>query len=275
MKASELKQTKSLSPLYKLERKLNFKTLIIFIIVGAALTFLTTLMFLLVENVLEAMQAAAGANEELKAVLEEMLAGNNFANYFVNNAGSTWGFVGIIYASYLGCKLINSNLKDNSYETLYTLEFSRNRILLNKLIRLVINVLLFNLIVAVFGFIAVCIVGINQINVWNYLLYALVTLLVCLMAGLISFGIACLAKRKYGTILSIVLGIAFYLLAEFSSMGDKFKVFEYLSPAYGSFAPILNSGLSNFNFISLVIWLVVTGVTLAFGFIQFNKRDII
>ena len=252
MKAEELKQEKKLSPLFKIERRLNLKLLIISAIVGALLTFLTTLMFLLVENMWDALQQSFGNNEEFKAMFEEALSGNNFASYFVTNAGSTWGLVGIIYASYLGSKLIVSNFKDNSYETLYTLEYSRTKILLNKLIRLVINVVLFNLAVAILAFIAICIVGINQVNFGNYLLYTLINILVCLMVGVISFGLACLFKRKYGTILSIVLGVAFYMFAEFSAMGNNFKAFEYLSPAYGTFAQIVNSGLTNFNFITFL-----------------------
>ena len=253
MKASELKITKKLSPLYKLERKLNLKTLIIFTIIGAVLTFATTLMFLLVDDIINSMQSIIGDNEEFKNLIDQLLQYNNFASYFITNVGSTWGLIGIIYAGFLGCKLINSNLKDNSYETLYTLEYSRTKILLTKLTRLVINV----------------------VNIGNFVLYILVSTLVCLMIGMLSFALSCLFKRKYGTILSIVFALAFYFISQFSVMGNNFKAFEYLSPAYGTFAPILEFGLTNFNFVSLVMWLIISAGILAFGIIRFIRDDII
>lgn len=275
MKASELKITKKLSPLYKLERKLNLKTLIIFTIIGAVLTFATTLMFLLVDDMINSMQSIIGDNEEFKNLIDQLLQYNNFASYFITNVGSTWGLIGIIYAGFLGCKLINSNLKDNSYETLYTLEYSRTKILLTKLTRLVINVVIFNLLTAFVGFIGICIIGINQVNIGNFVLYILVSTLVCLMIGMLSFALSCLFKRKYGTILSIVFALAFYFISQFSVMGNNFKAFEYLSPAYGTFAPILEFGLTNFNFVSLVMWLIISVGILAFGIFRFNKDDII
>ncbi len=275
MKASELKQTKSLSPLYKLERKLNLKSLIIFTIVGAVVTLLTTLMFLLVDDVLKVMQEMFENNPEMQEALGDALTNANLASYFVANAGSSWGLIGTLYAGYLGCKLVNSNLKDNSYETLYTLEFSRNKILLHKLVRLIINVVIFNLVVALFGFIGVCVIGLNQINVWNYLLYTLICIVVCLQVGIICFGLACLFKRKFKTILSIILCFALYLFADFSTMGANFKFLEYLTPVSSCYSPIITSGLTQLNYISFAVWLVVSGLVLTFGMLRFNKRDII
>lgn len=209
MKANELKPVKVVSPLYRLERKLNFKTLLIFSIVTVVLTFLGILMFLLMENIFGEIQHLENMGQEFKELMDQFLAEYKFDNYFTINVGSTWGFVGIIYAAFLGCNLINSNLKNNSFETLYTLEYSRTKILWHKLARLAINVAIFNAVVAVLDFAMASIVKFNALNFGNYVLYSLVLTMVCLMVGALSFGCACFAKRKYGTILSIVLLLGF------------------------------------------------------------------
>ncbi len=275
MKLSDIKQSKKINPLYCLERKNNLKQLIVFSIVAAVLTLITTLMFLLVDDMLKMLQEMFKDNQELYDQLGSAMSAATLPGYFVANAGSIWGLIGVVYAAYLGNKLINGNLKDNSFEMLYTLEYSRTKILMSKLLRLVINVVVFNIAVAIFGFIGVAIVGFDQVNYANYLLYVLTQIICCLQVGIISFGLTCLLTRKFGTILSIVVACVFNFVSEMAITGASYKFLEYLSPCFSSYAPILSNGLIGFNFISLAIWTFVAAVAIFVGVKKFNKSDII
>ena len=255
MKLSELKKEKKFKvpPLYALERKNNLKALIIFSAVSAILVFVIVAMFNLMEDALKMMEGMFENNPELKEQIAELIGSQNIATYFVLQAGQMWGLLGIIYAAFLGCKLVGENLKDGSYEMLYTQNVSRTKIVLNKFVRLVINLLIFNAICGIFGLVGMLIWGYGQFNVLNYFVYWLFLIVMSVQAGAISFAFALFGKRKYTTFLSVVVAVAFYFIAYLGIAGSNFEFLSYLTPFAVVLADVVNSGLTVVNYWSLAM----------------------
>lgn len=277
MKLSELKKEKKfkVSPLYALERKNNLKALIIFSVIAAILVFITVAMFNLMEDALKMLEGMFENNPELKNQIAELIGSQNIATYFVLQAGQMWGLLGIIYAAFLGCKLVGGNLKDGSYEMLYTQNVSRTKIVLNKFVRLVINLLIFNAICGIFGLVGMLIWGYGQFNVLNYFAYWLFLIVMSVQAGAISFAFALFGKRKYTTFLSVVVAVAFYFIAYLGIAGSNFEFLSYLTPFAVVLADVVNSGLTVVNYWSLAIWTIIPIILMFFAIKNFKNTDIV
>lgn len=277
MKLSELKKEKKfkVSPLYALERKNNLKALIIFSVIAAILVFITVAMFNLMEDTLKMLEGMFENNPELKDQIAELIGSQNIATYFVLQAGQMWGLLGIIYAAFLGCKLVGGNLKDGSYEMLYTQNVSRTKIVLNKFVRLVINLLIFNAICGIFGLVGMLIWGYGQFNVLNYFAYWLFLIVMSVQAGAISFAFALFGERKYTTFLSVVVAVAFYFIAYLGIAGSNFEFLSYLTPFAVVLADVVNSGLGVVNYWSLAIWTIIPIILMFFAIKNFKNTDIV
>lgn len=276
MKLSEVKSTnsKKLSPLFKLERNLNYKALIIFSLVAGILLFINIALFPMMDSVLKGMAKYFEGNPELQEVVES-LGNMSIGTYFSAQASQAWVFIGAIYAGFLGCRLINSNFKDGSYEMLYTQNISRTKIVVNKLLRLVINVVLFNLVCAIFGIVSLAIWGKGQFQFLNFFGYFIFAVVATLQVGVFSFALALLGRRKYTTLLSVLVAVVFYIFANIASGGSSLQFIEYFTPLAVSFADVVGSGFKVVNYYSFAIWFVVPAVLLFFGIKNYKNTDLI
>ena len=279
MKLSEMKNenksSKNLSPLYVLERKINLKTLIIFTVVSALLLFLVVAMFPLMEDALAQIKEMFKDNPEMQQTIVEMMGADNIGAYFVMQGGQIWGLVACIYAACLGCTLICGNLKDGSYEMLYTQNVSRAQIIKHKFFRMLINLTIFNLTCGLVGLIAMLIWGYGEFNVLNYFVYLLFVIIMTIQIGSLSFGLALLGKRKYTVFLSVVMAVAFYFLATLGIAGENFEFFNYLTPFAVAFNDVLNLGIGSINYWSVGIWTVVPTVLVLLGLKSYKNSDLV
>lgn len=279
MKLSEMKNenksSKNLSPLYVLERKINLKTLIIFTVVSALLLFLVVAMFPLMEDALAQIKEMFKDNPEMQQTIVEIMGAQNIGAYFVMQGGQIWGLVACIYAAVLGCTLICGNLKDGSYEMLYTQNVSRAQIIKHKFFRMLINLTIFNLTCGLVGLIAMLIWGYGEFNVLNYFVYLLFVIIMTIQIGSLSFGLALLGKRKYTVFLSVVMAVAFYFLATLGIAGENFEFFNYLTPFAVAFNDVLNLGIGSINYWSVGIWTVVPTVLVLLGLKSYKNSDLV
>lgn len=274
MKLNELKKQpkqSKLSPLYLLEHKTNLKPLIVFTVITAVLVFLTVSMFTLIEPL---MQDLGGLFTDDPAI-QEALLGQTIGSYFVSEVGQLWALMGTIYASFLGYKLINGNFKNGSFEVLYTQNVSRSQIVKHKLIRMLINLAVFNVVCGLVGLVAMLIWGAGEFSVLNYFGYMLFIIILTLQVGAISFSLSLFGKRKYSTFLSILVVLVFYFLATLGLLGDGFEVFNYLTPFAVAFADVINAGFSAVNYVSLSIWTVVSVVASVLGIRYYKNTDLV
>ena len=276
MKLNELKKEQKqskLSPLYKLERKANYKSLIVFSVIISFLLFLTMALF----NFVEPLMAELVKMFEGQPEMQELFATQELkiGTYFVSEAGSFWALLAAIYGSFLGYKLINGNLKNGSSEVLYTQNASRTQIVKHKLIRLIINVAILNVVCGLVGLVAMLIWGYGQFSVLNYLGYMLFVLILTMQVAVLSFSIALLVKQKYSSVLSVLVALGLFLIANLGIMGESFEVFNYLTPFAVALADLIESGFGVVNYISIAIWTVIPVVTLIFGIKSYKNTDLV
>ncbi len=276
MKLNELKKEQKqskLSPLYKLERKANYKSLIVFSVIISFLLFLTMALF----NFVEPLMAELVKMFEGQPEMQELFATQELkiGTYFVSEAGSFWALLAAIYGSFLGYKLINGNLKNGSSEVLYTQNASRTQIVKHKLIRLIINVAILNVVCGLVGLVAMLIWGYGQFSVLNYLGYMLFVLILTMQVAVLSFSIALFAKQKYSSVLSVLVALGLFLIANLGLMGESFEVFNYLTPFAVALADLIESGFGVVNYISIAIWTVIPVVTLIFGIKSYKNTVLV
>ena len=138
----------------------------------------------------------------------------NIADYFAMEGGQTYMLVGAIYAGVLGINLIKKEIKDGSAEFLYSQPVSKGSIFRTKMLILIVNIFLVNLIAMGTSIVMMYIIeGAFTFSLLNFLIYAGVALVIHLQIGLISFAIAGIARKNAS--IGIAIGFAFfsYILA--------------------------------------------------------------
>ena len=251
-------------PLYKLERKINFNELMIFIAVNFVMILICFVVYPIFKD------SFADVVEVTMPYLDMSLS-----SYYTTQVLMSWVLIGTIYAAVLGFQLVTNNFKNSSSNLLYTLNLSRNQILNAKLLRLVVNIAIFNAASALFSLIGLLALGINEINFANFFLSALMCLLVCLIIGLISFALSALFTKKYSMFTSIIIPVFLLLLSNISLISNKLVAFDYFTPLSLTMKNITENGFSEINFIIVGIWSVIALGLLALGYITFNKKDLV
>ena len=257
--------------LYKLERKSMLKTLLIFAIITALLSFVTIALYPVLQDVL-----AELSTKDLGVDLDKLIEMGSITEYFTANMFQMWGLFGIIYACVLAVKLTSGSFKDKSFELVYTLNISRTTIIKTKIVRLVLNLLWFNLIAGLGAYVGlVSFAGISTFSTLNFLVYFLITLIVTLISGFIAFALGLIAKHKFSTMAGVVLAMLFYFIvtAEQVSMTSWIG---YLTPMTSLSADIITTGFVALKetWISLCVWAVVSALLVVTSVLKFKNDDL-
>ena len=276
MKLNEIKtENKQLSPLYKLERKSNLKPLIVFSLISAVILFIVVSLFPFLDDAMLQLQEMFAGNEEMQDMLAMAIGTQNITTYFVAQSAQSWALLGVVYAMFLGYKLVCGNFKDGSYEILYVQNLSRTEILKHKFIRLIINLLIFSLVNTIVGLIALLIWGYGEFNVLKYFLYALLVTIVTLQAGVLSFAIATFAHKKYSVMSAILIAVALYFVVTFALSVESLNFLKCFTPFSTAYVDVFSSTMEAVDVISLIVWTVVPAILLFFGVKSYKNNDLV
>lgn len=266
----------NLSPLYRLERNTNFKSLLIFSLVTAAMIVLAIGMYGMMTDVMESVISAFG--EETATYLEEIMGSNDFNSYFIMHIGEWWGLFAVIYGSFLGYQLVAANFRNNSSTMLYSLNLTRNNILNTKFVRLTINSVLFNIFLGITSLAGVFAFG-YSVNILNLCVYTLFMLIITLLSGLIMFAVTVLLPKKLSPVLSIVLPIILVFFSSLALMDKNLDFFAYFSPISLAFTTgpknILTTGFADVNYYILALWTILPVVLTIIAYKKFGEKDLI
>ena len=128
---------------------------------------------------------------------------------------------------------------------------------------------------AIFGIVALAIWGKGQFQFLNFFGYFIFAVVATLQVGVFSFALALLGRRKYTTLLSVLVAVVFYIFANIASGGSSLQFIEYFTPLAVSFADVVGSGFKVVNYYSFAIWFVVPAVLLFFGIKNYKNTDLI
>lgn len=273
MKLNELKkqQTKNTTPfgaLFKLERKLNLKSLLLFTAICAWLIVITFAIYPIMKEQFS----------QLPNIPAELLGLQDVNSYFTMQIGQNWILLALIIGSYLGYQLVAGNFRNGSSVFLYTQNLSRNQILGAKFLRMLINIVIFNVICAIVGFIGVSILEFGAVDILNYLIYTLLMILMSLQMGILMFGLTTIYLKKIAPFFSFALPILLMVFSSLSYISESVEFLKYLSPSSvmtSLSSNILITGFNSVDFISLGVWTLIPLIVLISGIINFNKKDLI
>ena len=194
-----------------------------------------------------------------------------FTGYFGIECGNVLGMGGAFFAAITGISVLSKEEKDGTAEFLLTHPVSRNKIIFNKLLSVISEIIIMNLAVSAVVSLTIFIID-EKIKVLTVVLLLLSYLILQIEIAAISFGISAFIK-SHG--LGIGLGIAFlfYILNIFSNLTEDAKFLKYITPfGYTDSAYIINNTKLEIKYLAVGLGLTLVGILL--GFIKYNKKDI-
>ncbi|WP_100065718.1 ABC transporter permease subunit [Miniphocaeibacter massiliensis] len=198
------------------------------------------------------------------------------------NFGTVMGFYGIecgnilgigggFFAAFLGISILSKEEKNGTAEFLLTHPIKRFKVIFEKLLSVLVQILILNIVVIIFSVISFKIIG-EKIELQEFSLMHLAYLILQIEISFICFGIS--AFLRDGTI-SIGLGLAtvLYFMNIIKNISEKAEILKYITPfSYTEVGDILVNTKLDINLIFLGVGYSIVAVVI--GFIKYIKKDI-
>lgn len=194
-----------------------------------------------------------------------------FMGYFGIECGNTLGLGGAFFAAIIGVSALCKEEKDKTAEFLLTHPISRARIITEKLLSVICQLLILNLSVAAVT--AIVTVAISaEANAAKMALLFLANFILQVEVASVCFGISALLR---GNGIGIAIGIAVgaYFLNILANLTDKAEFLKYITPyGFTDGGYIVSNGKLEIKYI--LVGLAFTAVGIALAYIRYTKKDI-
>lgn len=185
--------------------------------------------------------------------------------------GNILGLGGAFFAAILGIIALAGESKNRTAEFLLTHPISRTRILAEKLISIVTQIVLLNLLCAISSYL--CFLAIDEnVDVKTFVLFHIAYTVMQLEIASICFGISACIK---GGSIGIGIGIATfsYVINIVANLSDKVEFLKYITPfGYTEPADIITD--VSLDGEKVLIGIIITVIMIIFAFVYYNKKDI-
>ena len=195
----------------------------------------------------------------------------SFIGFFAVECGNILGLGGAMFAAILGISTLAKEEKEHTAEFLLTHPVTRERVITEKLLAVLAQVLVLNLTAALVTAVTKGIIGENGDQKELFLLF-LAYLLLQIEIAAITFGISAFLR---GNGLGIGLGLAFllYFLNIVANLTEDAAFLAYITPfAYAEGADIITSGAIDGKY--LAVGAVMAAAGIAAAFLHYRKKDI-
>lgn len=194
-----------------------------------------------------------------------------FMGYFGVECGNVLGLGGAFFAALLGISALAREEKDQTAEFLLTHPVSRQNVVLQKLLSLLVQLVILN--VAVIGVTALTILIVGESPELKTLAL-LFTAYFCLQVEIaaICFGISAFIRRGG---LGIGLGAAalLYFINIIANLTEDAEFLKFITPfGYTEGSDIIANGSIDLGYLS--VGLILTAIGIAAAFWQYTKKDI-
>ncbi|MBW4828112.1 MAG: ABC transporter permease [Clostridiaceae bacterium] len=229
----------------------------------------------------ESFAGNSNINEFMESLSQGVLSAIGMSNL---NIATLEGFISTIspylylilgiHAVLLGSSIISKEERDRTVEYLFTLPISRRKVVWNKLISAIINLILLNFVTLAATLISSIRYEKNECFYKFIVLLFLAIFIVQLIFLSIGMLVASINKKykKSGNISVSILMITF-VISSLINMVDSVDILKYITPfKFFDANYILNEGKLELVFI--VISLLIIGFGISGTFIFFSKRDL-
>lgn len=176
-----------------------------------------------------------------------------------------------LFVAMLGANMLSKEERYHTAEFLLTHPISRQRVIFEKLIAVVIQIVVLNLICALLAIISFKIIG-EKIYLDEFGLFHVAQLLMQLEIAFICFGISAFLKHSS---MGIGIGVAtlLYFLNIVGNISEKAEFVKYITPfKYADAADVISSCSIDKKLI--LIGVIYALISVVFAFLYYGKKDI-
>lgn len=258
--------------IYKHEMKSNFKNFLIWCLSVSAMGFVCILLF---TSVKESMAGVAESFASMGAFADafglEKLSIATLAGFYATEVGTVHALGGAMFAAIISACMLSKEEDGHTGEFLFSQPVSREKVITAKLLSVITNIVLFNVIASAIYVLAIVILG-EDMPMKEFFIFHLMQTFMQIEVGAVCFGIsAFMKKNKFGIGLGIVLLLYGYDLM--ARVVPDLSDYNVISPFSYSNASDILSG-SPIPVAAIVIGAMVTVIGLVLAYVVYGKRDL-
>lgn len=195
-----------------------------------------------------------------------------FMGFFGVECGNVLGLGGAFFAALSGISILAKEEKEQTAEFLLTHPVSRKKILIEKFVSLLLQIIILNLIVIAVTILSIYAVG-EDPEVQSLALLFLAYFLLQLEIASVCFGLSAFLSRS-GPGIGLGIAVLLYFLNIIANLTEDTDWLKYLTPfGYTESADILADKCLNTGYLS--VGLAFAAIGIGAGFYKYCRKDIL
>ena len=201
----------------------------------------------------------------------DKLSFGQLMGFYGIECGNVLGIGGGFFAALAGISVLANEEKERTAEFLLTHPISRVSIIAQKLLSVLTQVVVLNIVVVAVSLISAAVID-ESFEMKEFMLLHIAYLIMQLEICCICFGISAFIRR--GSIgIGLGLALAFYFMNLVCNMTEQAEFLRYITPyAYAEASNIISEG--KLDTVLIVIGIIIAVIGAAVGFIKYTKKDI-
>lgn len=191
--------------------------------------------------------------------------------YYGIECGSCLGIGGGLFAALLGISALAKEEKDHTAEFLLTHPVSRSRVVSEKLLSVIAQIVILNIVVLAISLLAFKVVG-EDVDFETLLMIHTAYLILQIQIAAVCMGISAFLKGG-GVGAGLGFAMVLYFLNIISNISEDAEFLKYLTPySYSDAANIISDGTLDWALIAVGLGYTAVGIILAY--IKYTHKDI-
>ena len=201
----------------------------------------------------------------------DKLSFGQLMGFYGIECGNVLGIGGGFFAALAGISVLANEEKERTAEFLLTHPISRVSIIAQKLLSVLTQVVVLNIVVVAVSLISAAVIN-ESFEMKEFILLHVAYLIMQLEISCICFGISAFIRR--GSIgIGLGLALAFYFMNLVCNMTEQAEFLRYITPyAYAEASNIISE--ARLDTVLIVIGIIIAVIGAAVGFVKYTKKDI-
>lgn len=201
----------------------------------------------------------------------DKLSFGQLMGFYGIECGNVLGIGGGFFAALAGISVLANEEKERTAEFLLTHPISRVSIIAQKLLSVLTQVVILNIVVVAVSLISAAVIN-ESFEMKEFILLHVAYLIMQLEISCICFGISAFIRR--GSIgIGLGLALAFYFMNLVCNMTEQAEFLRYITPyAYAEASNIISE--ARLDTLLIVIGIIIAVIGAAVGFVKYTKKDI-
>ena len=258
--------------IYIKELKQSFKSLCIWTASIAFMMLVCVLLFPEMKSEMDSVSSIfANMGGFTAAFGMDKLSFGQLMGFYGIECGNVLGIGGGFFAALAGISVLANEEKERTAEFLLTHPISRVSIIAQKLLSVLTQVVVLNIVVVAVSLISAAVIN-ESFEMKEFMLLHVAYLIMQLEISCICFGISAFIRR--GSIgIGLGLALAFYFMNLVCNMTEQAEFLRYITPyAYAEASNIISEG--KLDTALIVIGIIIAVIGAAVGFVKYTKKDI-